>query len=350
MSSINKNESLPTLDLRLFKAGPEERARFLDELRSAANEVGFFYIVGHGIADALTRDVLRLARRFFALPEKDKLAIEMVNSPHFRGYNRAGFEHTRGKPDWREQLDVGAERTALTLDHSAPPWTRLQGPNQWPAALPELQLTLLAYQEEATELAIQVLRAFAAALGQPDDAFEPIYAPSPHQLLKLIRYPGRSSGQSDQGVGAHKDSGFVSILLQEEEPGLQVEGAHGWIAAPPVPGTFVVNIGEILEMASDGYLRANVHRVVSPRPGVDRYSVAFFLGARLDATVPLLRLPPHLAGQARGVTRDPLNPLFREVGQNYLKGRLRSHPDVARRHHSDLADQTQKAREPASAY
>lgn len=350
VSKISKNERLPTLDLRLFKAGAAERARFLDAVRSAANTVGFFYIVGHGIDDALVQSVLGLARRFFALPEKDKLAIEMVNSPHFRGYNRAGFEHTRGKPDWREQLDVGAERTALALDRSAPPWLRLQGPNQWPAALPELKPTLLAYQEQVTALAIQVLRAFAGALEQADDVFEPIYAPCPHQLLKLIRYPGRAAGESDQGVGAHKDSGFVTILLQDEQPGLQVEGAHGWIDAPPVPGTFVVNIGEILEMASNGYLRANVHRVLSPPPGVDRYSVAFFLGARLDVTVPLLELPSHLAAQARGVTRDPLNPLFREVGRNYLKGRLRSHPDVARRHHADLIDQTQEAREPASAY
>jgi len=80
--------------------------------------------------------VLSLSRRFFALPDQDKLAIEMVNSPHFRGYNRAGFEHTRGKPDWREQIDIGAERPALPADPSAPVWTRLQGPNQWPEALP----------------------------------------------------------------------------------------------------------------------------------------------------------------------------------------------------------------------
>ena len=134
-------------------------------------------------------------------------------------------------------------------------------------------------------------------------------------------------------------SGFVTLLLQEKQAGLQVQADDGgWIDAPPVPGTFVVNIGEILEMASNGYLRANVHRVVSPAAGADRLSVALFLGARHDATVPLLTLPPHLAAQARGVTQDPDNPLFREVGRNYLKSRLRSHPDVARRHYADLID------------
>jgi isopenicillin N synthase-like dioxygenase len=292
MSATLLSLTLPTLDLRRFDANAAERAGYL---RAAVRHLGFVYLVGHGIDTALTADVLTLSHRSFALPEEEKLAIEMVNSPHFRGYNRAGFEHTRGKPNWREQVDIGSERAALPVDPSAPPWTRLQGPNQWPAALPELKATLLEYQERATALAVRVLQAFAAALEQPENAFEAIYSPAPHQLLKLIRYPGRAPDEGDQGVGAHKDSGFLSILLQEKVGGLQVEGDRGWIDAPPKPGTFVVNIGEILEMASDGYLRANVHRVVSPPLGADRLSVAFFLGARLDATVPLLSLPPHLA-------------------------------------------------------
>jgi isopenicillin N synthase-like dioxygenase len=344
------HHSLPVLDLPGFDAQPEERAAFLRALRTAAQGRGFFYLTGHGISDDLIREVLAISRRFFALPERDKRSIEMINSPHFRGYTRAGLEFTRGKPDWREQLDVGAEREALPWDRSTPPWTRLQGPNQWPQALPELKPTLLRYQAEVTALAIKVLRAFAAALDQPDDVFEPIYAPAPNQLIKIIRYPGRDAGEGDQGVGAHKDSGFVTILLQDQVAGLQVETESGWVDAPPLPGSFVVNIGEILELASNGVLRANVHRVVSPPLGVDRLSVAFFLGARLDATVPLLDLSPELAGQARGLTQDPLNPLFREVGQNYLKGRLRSHPDVARRHHADLLDPSSTSLEPASSY
>jgi isopenicillin N synthase-like dioxygenase len=340
-------QTLPVLDLRRLDT---DRAAFLANVRDAARGPGFFYLEGHGVDAALIDGVLTLSRRFFALPEKDKLAVEMVNSPHFRGYNRAGYEHTRGKPDWREQLDVASEREALPVTPDSPPWARLQGPNQWPAALPELKPTLLRYQREVTELAIRVLGAFAAALEQPEDVFAPIYTPHPNQLIKLIRYPGRAPDESDQGVGAHKDSGFVTILLQDEVAGLQVEGEDGWIDAPPARGTFVVNIGEILELASGGYLRANVHRVVSPPPGSERLSVAFFLGASLDASVPALALPPHLAAQARGLTQDPLNPLFREAGRNYLKSRLRSHPDVARRHHADLLDPSRRQAEPASAY
>lgn len=343
-------QSLPVLDIGRFDAGPEQRAGFLRDLRAAARGPGFFYLVGHGIPQDLIDDVLGLTRRFFALPEKDKLEIEMVRSPHFRGYNRAGLEHTRGKPDWREQIDIGAEREPKPHDPGARPWDRLQGPNQWPSALPELESVLLRYQTEVTALGIRVLRAFAAALDQPENVFEPIYSPAPNQLLKIIRYPGRSDREGNQGVGAHKDSGFVTVLLQEKTAGLQVEAEDGWIDAPPVPGTFVVNIGELLELASNGYLRANVHRVTSPPPDADRLSVAFFLGARLDATVPVLDLSPELKAQARGLTQDPLNPLFREVGRNFLKSRLRSHPDVARRHHADLLDPAAGQPEPASAY
>ncbi|MCX6049454.1 MAG: isopenicillin N synthase family oxygenase [Chloroflexi bacterium] len=333
-----KWSALPVLDLARLQAGPAEKASFLAELRQTAHDLGFFYIKGHGIDDHLIRQVLTLSRRFFTLPEADKLAIEMVNSPHFRGYTRAGMEITRGARDWREQIDIGAERTAVAREAGLPPWSRLQGPNQWPAALPDLQDVILRYQAAVIELTIRLVKAFAAALGQPETIFEQIYTPAPHYLLKVIRYPGREATDGEQGVGAHKDGGFITILLQDVQEGLQVEHAGKWISAPPIQGTFVVNIGEVLELASNGYLRATVHRVVTPPAGTDRLSVPFFFGARLDSTVPLLTLPPELAAEARGLTQDPLNPLFREVGKNHLKSRLRSHPDVARRHHADLLE------------
>jgi len=335
---VSTYTTLPVLDLTRLEAGPAERAAVLDELRRTAYDLGFFYVTGHGVDPALISEVLALSQRFFALPEADKLAIEMVNSPHFRGYNRKGAEHTRGQRDWREQVDIGAEREALPRTPHQAPWARLRGPNQWPAALPEFRDTILRYQEAANGLAIRLVQVFAAALGQPEDVFAPIYTPEPHSLLKIIRYPGRDATESDQGVGAHKDSGFVTVLLQDTQAGLEVEHEGSWISAPPVPGSFVINIGEVLELASNGYLLANVHRVVTPPAGSERRSVAFFFGARLDSTVPLLELPPELAPFARGATRDPLNPLFREVGRNHLKSRLRSHPDIAQRHHADLLD------------
>ena len=336
MRAAELNLPVPQLDLSRFDAGPEERARFLTQLRTAAHDVGFFYLSGHGVQAPLLQDLMKSAQQFFALPAADKLAIEMVNSPHFRGYNRVASELTRGRPDWREQIDIGAERPTVPRSGGSPVWARLRGPNQWPAALPELRAVVTRWQSACMQVLVRVLRAFALALGQPADALEPLYAEDPHYLIKLIRYPGWDVAGAGQGVGAHKDAGLITLLLQDDQSGLQVETPEGWIEVPPRAGTFVINIGELLELASDGYLRATMHRVATPPAGSERISAAFFLGARLDALVPLLQLPPALAKQARGPERDPHNPLFREVGLNYLKGRLRSHPDVAQRHHPDL--------------
>ena len=351
MASNEKQSKLPILDLSRFDQGPEARAAFCDELGRAAHEVGFFYLVGHGISDALIATVQSESRRFFALPEAEKLAIEMVNSPHFRGYTRVGAEFTRGRPDWREQIDIGAERPVIPAGPGVPAWARLQGPNQWPDAVPGLKPALLQWQDQVGAMLIRVLRAFALALGQNEDAFAPIYGDAPHHLLKIIRYPGRVAGRDDQGVGAHNDSGILTALLQDDVGGLQVQTADGWIDATPIPGAFIINIGESLELAAEGYLRSTVHRVIAPPEGVDRISIAYFLGPRLDAEIPLLRLPPHLAARVKVREPDPNNPLFRQSGQNYLKGRLRSHPDVARRHHPDLlADFGLSADGPGTAY
>jgi isopenicillin N synthase-like dioxygenase len=349
MSDSRYHNSIPLLDLGRFDAAERVRTEFLAELRDAARHTGFFYVTGHGVEPALLDGLMNAAARFFALPEHDKLAVEMINSAHFRGYTRVAWERTRGLQDWREQIDIGAEQPALPRSPDAPAWTRLQGPNQWPAALPDLRPAVLGWQAAATRVLTRLLRAFALSLGQAEDAFESLHRNDPHVLVKLIRYPGRDRTAGDQGVGAHKDAGLLSLLLQDDQAGLQVETAQGWIDVVPRAGTLVVNIGEILELASDGFLRATLHRVVTPPAGRERISAAFFLGARLDATVPVFSLPPELAAQARGPERDPDNPLFRSVGENYLKGRLRSHPDVARRYYADLLEPSASA-VPSSGY
>ncbi|WP_105647768.1 isopenicillin N synthase family dioxygenase [Cronobacter dublinensis] len=329
--------TLPILDLARLNQNPADRAAFLDHLRYAARDIGFFYIVNHGVDTRLLEDVQSEARRFFALPEEEKALVAMIHSPHFRGYNRAAAELTRGQPDWREQFDIGAERPALKLSANAPSWRRLQGPNLWPAAQPTLKPTLLRFQRDMAQMALRLLRAFAEALHLAPDAFDTLYGEQPNEHIKLIRYPGQQHTQSAQGVGAHKDSGFLSFLLQDQQKGLQVEVAPDeWIDAAPLPGSFVVNIGELLELATNGYLRATVHRVVSPPADKERLSIAFFLGARLDGVVPVYPLPPELAREAKGPQSDPRNPLLRDVGWNYLKGRLRSHPDVAERYYRDV--------------
>ncbi|MGB4778618.1 isopenicillin N synthase family dioxygenase [Microbacterium sp.] len=331
--------SLPILDLSLLDAGPDTAARFRDELRAATHDVGFFYLTGTGIPPELEARLHRTARAFFDLPEADKLAIENVHSPHFRGYTRIGGERTQGEVDWREQIDIGPERDAVA-DPDAPDFDRLIGPNLWPEAQPELREVATEWQEHLTGVARKLLRAWALALGAEESYFDDHFG-EPSTLLKIVRYPGsrdpESAGGWAQGVGAHKDSGVLTLLWVEPgKGGLQVQRDGVWVDAPSVPGAFVVNIGEMLEYATGGYLIATNHRVVSPRWPDDRISVPFFFNPALDSRLPLIDLPAELAAQARGVTQDPSNPIHALYGENALKSRLRAHPDVAERWHADL--------------
>ncbi|MHA3704687.1 isopenicillin N synthase family dioxygenase [Jatrophihabitans sp. YIM 134969] len=310
---------------------------FDDALRDASHRSGFFYLTGHGIDPALSERLFAVARKFFALPDADKRAVEMLASPHFHGYTRLGGELTQGAVDWREQIDIGAERVAVTEPDPTRPWQVLDGPNLWPRALPALRPTVAAWEAACTEVAGRLLHAWARALGQDEDVFDAAFASVPSTLIKLIRYPGRTEPESEQGVGAHKDPGVLTLLwLQEGTTGLQVRRGDVWLDVPPLPGAFVVNTGELLEVATDGYLVATDHRVLSPPAGSERISVPFFFNPRLDATFPRLALPPGLAAQAAGVTQDPHNRISATFGENMLKARLRAHPDVAARHHPEL--------------
>lgn len=327
--------SLPVLDLSQLDAGPEAAERFRDDLRRATHDVGFFYLTGTGVTPELEARLHRTARAFFALPEADKLAIENIHSPHFRGYTRVGGERTQGQVDWREQIDIGPERDAVT-DPGAPDFARLIGPNLWPAAQPELREVATEWQEHLAGVARKLLRAWALALGAEESYFDRHFG-EPSTLLKIVRYPGTDAPEPQQGVGAHKDSGVLTLLWVEPgKGGLQVERDGAWVDAPSVPGAFVVNIGEMLEYATGGYLIATNHRVVSPRLPDDRISVPYFFNPALDSKLPLIELPAELAAQARGVTQDPTNPIHALYGENALKSRLRAHPDVASIHHPDL--------------
>ncbi|MCS5733933.1 isopenicillin N synthase family dioxygenase [Herbiconiux daphne] len=329
--------SLPVLDFSRLAAGPTEAEAFRTELREATHDYGFFYLVNTGVPDELIDRVMVTARRFFDLPEADKLAIENLKSPHFRGYTRVGGELTQGKVDWREQIDIGTEREPVALTPDTPAYLRLEGPNQWPAALPELREVVTEWYDALTRVSLTLLRAWALSLGADEHVFDAAFAERPSTLIKIVRYPGKSDPEPKQGVGAHKDSGVLTLLLVEPgKGGLQVEKDGQWIDAPPLPGAFVVNIGELLEVATNGYLKATVHRVISPRIGDDRISIPFFYSPALDATIPVLPLPPELAAEATGVTADPDNPIFRTYGENAFKSRLRAHPDVAAIHHGDI--------------
>lgn len=330
-----QTEALPVIDLSAIR---DRDALELSRLRSALHDSGFLYLSGHGFPPELIDRMFAMAHAFFALPLAERLAIENIHSPQFRGYTSLGNEYTQGRSDQRDQLDIGPEREALEIDADDPAYLRLIGPNLWPDSLPGLRTAVLQWYVEAKRVSLDLMRGIAVALGQPADWFDPWFDADTHDHMKVIRYPGKAVREGDQGVGAHKDYGWIALLLQDDLGGLQVQDQDGtWLDAPPVPGTFVVNIGEMLEIVSNGYLRATVHRVVSPATAADRISIPFFPGPRLDAVVPRLVLPPELAAGARGVEQDPANPMSATYGVNALKGWLRAHPLVAEKYWSDVA-------------
>ena len=332
--------ALPELDLAPFMAAPDSRAgrKLVAHLRDACHGPGFCYLVGHGVPAELDLGVMSAAREFFALPEAEKRTLAIANSPHFRGYTVLGGERTKGKSDWREQLDVGPEEEAAIVAPGDPPWRRLRGPNQWPASLPAMRPTVLAWMRAIDRVGLAVLRALALGLGQPVDHFDGVVLPRGDPHLKIIRYPAQArDADTGQGVGMHHDSGLVSFVLQDDVGGLQVEIDGELVDATPKPGTYVMNLGEMLQAATNGYLRATKHRVLSPPRNRERLSVAYFFHPRLDAVFAPIDLPPDLKAEAPGgQNADPNDPIFATFGDNYLKIRLRSHPDVALAHYADL--------------
>ncbi|MCQ8771349.1 isopenicillin N synthase family dioxygenase [Streptomyces telluris] len=326
------NGSLPVVDLSLAD-GAELQLQVL----AAARETGVFHVIGHGVPHALSAGVLGMARRLFALPPAPLREIENLHSPQFRGYSRLGGEQTDGLPDWREQFDVGPERLPRTLGADDPPYLRLIGPNQWPAALPELRTVTLAWQATVQDVGQRLMRLIAGGLGQGTDYFDRWFDDEAAWFLKLLHYPGRHAGEAGAGIGPHRDYGYLGLLQQDGISGLQVRTRAGeWAEASSRPDTLLIVVGEMLEIASDGYLTAAEHRVVSPPPGTDRYAAAFFLSPRLDAVVEPMPLPPRFATSAGGVGRAPDNPLPAAYGENALRGWLRSHPHVVERWWSDV--------------
>lgn len=323
---------LPVVNFALLDSAEE---RIL--LREVTHTTGFFYLVEHGVPAELVSELHAVAREFFALPSQEKLAIELAGSPHFRGYSRIGGELTNGEVDWREQIDFGPEADA-TDGATGPQW--LRGPNQWPPAIPAMPNLVVRYQQEMNRVARELLRRWAQSLGSPSQIFDSAFGTEPASLMKLIHYPPRPvTSHGDQGVGAHKDPGVMTLLhLQRDSTGLQVQSLDGeWLDAPPLDGAFIVNIGELLEVSSQGYLRATPHRVLTPAGAPARISIPYFFGPALDGVVPTLDLPPELAAMTRPISHDANNQLHSTYGENMWKAKRRAHPDVFARWHGGEA-------------
>eukprot|EP01062_Namystynia_karyoxenos_P039747 TRINITY_DN28905_c0_g1_i1.p1 TRINITY_DN28905_c0_g1~~TRINITY_DN28905_c0_g1_i1.p1 ORF type:complete len:356 (+),score=103.17 TRINITY_DN28905_c0_g1_i1:79-1146(+) len=344
--------ALPCIDLARLRGAPEQRAREVAALRAACADVGFFYAVNHGVPEECCAAALSAARLFFALPEEEKLRIDTLNSPHTRGYARLGGEQTAGKVDLREQIDLGPEAPAVDWRRQGlPSYYVLQGPNQWPRRPSDFRGAVERLWTELRVVARDLMRGIAAALGQPPALWEGgqrDYFSDAHTAfrMKVIHYPACAPHEEGYGVGAHKDYGFLAVLLQDSVGGLQVLGRDGrWIDATPVPGAFVCNIGELLELSSRGAFQATTHRVVAR--AAPRLSIPFFYNPSYDARVtPVDDLPLELRqrgaqpveqGSREGIAVD----LWRSrvgapYGVNSLAGYLRSQPAVFQRHAPEL--------------
>jgi len=236
------------------------------------------------------KELKTIITEFFALPLSEKEKLSFINSPHFLGYNALGSETTALKRDLREQFEFSNEVEEEDVHRLS--FLRLRGPSQWPSedVLPKFKETLLQYHKEVTELSYRFVSLVAEALHLAPSSFEHLFQGNPQHRVKVVRYP--PSTETDQGVGPHKDSsGWWTFLLQaDEQEGLQVLNHSGeWISAPPIEGTFVVNIGQAFEVATGGKCPATTHRVVSPVNGKERYSVPFFQGIDLNVGVQGLR-------------------------------------------------------------
>jgi isopenicillin N synthase-like dioxygenase len=360
----------PLLDLRHWRRDPHG---FAEELRHACHHIGFFQ-VKHRIPSAVVKRATSLAREFFALPAAAKQSIDYSRSPQFRGYMANGVENTAGKPDLREQVEIAPEGRRAPPD-AMPPHHRLLGPNQWPEeALPGLRPAIEEYVHHAGVVADELTQALCLALGWERRTLETLFKPGAHWQLKLAQYSPASSGpenakqsglcragasvasDTEVGVGAHTDSGWLTLLLQDNSGGLEAF-AHGeWRAVPPLgDGIFVCNLGEVAEMISGGYLLATPHRVLLLSTA--RISVPYFYNPNIDAMIEQRALPASLpwereAGyEAKSHWRRDSNAFISSYGLNAFKSLARSHPAVFERHHPDLVvtpDGQVASREPRS--
>lgn len=260
--------SIPVIDIAgLGSDALADRRRVADQLGAAAREVGFLYVIGHGVPETLSQGVRAAAARFFAQPLDARMAVYIGRSANHSGYVPEGEEvFDSGKIDRKEAFDVNLDVPQAAGE--AP----MLGANLWPD-LEGFRPAVSAYYAAVAALARRMFRGFALALDLAEDHFEPHLTRPPSQL-RLIHYPCDPEALDQEGIGAHTDYEFFTIL-QGTAPGLEVRnGAGEWIDAPPIPGAFVVNIGDMLEVWTNGVFRATAHRV--RKVAEERYSFPFF--------------------------------------------------------------------------
>jgi isopenicillin N synthase-like dioxygenase len=289
--SMSEGDRIPVLDVGPFFARePGALARLGQEVRQALEDIGFFFIKNHGVAQELIDRVFAENARFHAQPLERKLSVK-VNSKGI-GYMPSGLQQPKynqdgppRKPDSGEAFFIGREVQAKTHDTGTPD-PLYQGGNQWPHELPGFRDTQIEYFDAMEALSLRLLPVYATALGLPEHFFAPAFLPSrPMGILRLSHYPGTRCEENQFNTSPHIDGDFITILAQSEVPGLELRTPDKqWIQAPALPGTLLVNAGEILRLWSNGRFRATLHRVLN-QSGRDRYAIPFFYSPSPDTVI-----------------------------------------------------------------
>jgi isopenicillin N synthase-like dioxygenase len=283
---------IPVIDITALRHGPPAaRAETVRAIGDACRRIGFFYVVNHGVDAGLVARVFAEAARFFALPEARKAEIAIERSACHRGWFMVGGENldpTKQKAagDLKEGVKIGRD---LGPEHPlVQAGTPLHGPNQWPS-LPGWRAVMQSYYDEMEALGRILLGAFAEALSLPAYYFDG-WLNTPMTTLGPLHYPPQRGHitEAQIGAGAHTDYGCLTMLAQDDAGGLQVRNAAGqWIDAPPVPGSFVVNIGDMMERWTNGVFTSTLHRVVNVS-GRERYSLPYFFDPDFSTPVACL--------------------------------------------------------------
>jgi isopenicillin N synthase-like dioxygenase len=290
--------SLPVIDVGPLVRGDQRCDAVAAEIDAACREVGFFYVTGHGVDAVLQQELDVTARRFFALAEEEKAAVAMgLGGRAWRGWFPFEGELTSGRADRKEGIYFGAELPGD--DPRVVAGTPLHGPNLFPTQVPELRDVVLRYLDAMTALGHALLRGIALGLGLDREWFSRHLTADPLTLFRIFRYPPETGlADPNWGVAEHTDYGLLTILLQDRSGGLEVHARAGWIDAPPLPDTFVCNLGDMLERMTGGRYRSTPHRVRNRGEG-DRLSFPFFFDPAWDAEV----LPVPLAGEGAAEAR-----------------------------------------------
>ncbi|UZE49248.1 isopenicillin N synthase family dioxygenase [Rhodopseudomonas sp. P2A-2r] len=281
--------ALPIIDISgLSSADPADRRGVAQELRRACLDKGFFYVKNHGIPETLVAQVFAEAETFFALPAADKLALDKAHSKANRGYEplKAQTLEAGAPPDLKEGFYIGPEHAADDPRVLAGKFNH--GPNQWPAnAGPGFHDTMTDYFTALLGLGERLMRGIALSLDLDEDYFKDFCA-DPMATLRLLHYPPQQPGDAPEqrGAGAHTDFGGLTLLRQDNVGGLQVwdQESQGWVHAEPVPGTYIVNLGDMIARWTNDLYRSTLHRVINTS-GRERYSVPFFYVGNYDHEV-----------------------------------------------------------------